>query len=186
MAHTTYNYYLHDCRYWCHFSSQTNLDSFNSDVLKLEPGINCRSHVKQLLSLWIIILLIQVVQDLLLDAFWQFCFALFLCQDFIVEQMKNRLHIWYTYILLSGKSISEFSKWRKGVVDRLKDCHVGTRCLAFLSAERTQEMALCCSNTLAIIACFEPHLVGHSVLSLCWGNLSSFWASDNSLLRLQL
>lgn len=65
-------------------------------------------------------------------------------------------------------------------------CHVGTRCLVYRSEERTCEIAGSCSSTLWTIACLEPHLVGHSILSLCSGSLSSFWASASSLFRLQL
>lgn len=48
-------------------------------------------------------------------------------------------------------------------------CHVGIRCLCFLSSDSTCCMALCCSKILSIVRCLEPHLVGHSVMSACWG-----------------
>lgn len=37
-------------------------------------------------------------------------------------------------------------------------CQVGMRCLAFLSLDKTWEIALCCYRTRAIIACLDPHL----------------------------
>lgn len=39
------------------------------------------------------------------------------------------------------------------------------------------EMAWSCWSILWTIACLDPHLVGHSILSFCSGNLISFWAS---------
>ncbi len=51
-------------------------------------------------------------------------------------------------------------------------CQERVRCLSFRSLERTWVMALCCSRTLSIMACLEPHLVGHSVLRECSGSFS--------------
>ncbi len=154
-------------RYWCHFSSQTNLDSFNSDVLKLEPGINCRSPCQATLSLWIIILLIQVVQDLLLDAFWQFCFTLFLCQDFIVEQMRTGFtYDTLTYCSPERASVNSASGERE-LLTASRTAMLGKVSGFSVRGENTRNGTLLFQHPGKSLLVLSPTSFGHSVLSLC-------------------
>lgn len=86
---------------------------------------------------------------------------------------------WSYIALLTGHQWSLSERWVYCWVsaELPTSCHVGTRCLPFQSDERTCEKAGSCSSTLWTIACLEPHLVGHSILSLRSGSLSFFGAS---------
>lgn len=65
-------------------------------------------------------------------------------------------------------------------------CQVGTRCLVFLSAFRTSDMAFPCSSTRSVICCCDPRLVGVPVMRWCGGRWSSAWALASLLFLFQM
>lgn len=135
------------------------------------------------------VLFLKVPKDSWLYGLCESCDIFLHCHNWCFKELKNLLHWGDAYMpeMASVKSVSGPSVLLTTYKDfTILPCRNQVSGLPFRGEHLLNSRYSSCSSTLWIIACLDPHLVGHLVLSLCSGCLSSFRTSASSLFFFQL